>query len=397
MLPFFQKPLNYKKSLGIASLLWIFGIVLEAIFQGKGVTMLPFPGNLIILASLMLFWGLIYFLRPKSYIVYLYTNIPFVITLLLVFAAMLTIAGTFPQYENNASITWRYLGWDHVTQSWPYAILVTSLLTSLSFVILKRIQRPLSLDNIGFVLSHLGFWLLLAVTHVGAGDLKVFKMHLEQGKTTSIGTDASGKTYELPFAIKLLQFEVEKYRPYIFVVEGSSDKVIDKQVTEGQLKIDTAYPFQDWQITVKKYYRSAYFVNGSFVPLEHPGSSPAIFAEARKNDIVHSGWMSCGSILQKPHFLAIGDYRLALAIPKPKKYKSMIQVWYPEFYLDHFELEVNKVLKHKNWWIYQYGYENQLKSPYPISILEVRYDPWLPFVYLAIVMFVLGTCIMIRK
>ena len=57
-------------------------------------------------------------------------------------------------------------------------------------------------------------------------------------------------------------------------------------------------------------------------------------------------------------------------------------------------IEVNKPLKIDGWKMYQYGYDEEAGVEGKMSILQMVKDPWLPLVYLGIIMMLAGAFLM---
>ena len=74
----------------------------------------------------------------------------------------------------------------------------------------------------------------------------------------------------------------------------------------------------------------------------------------------------------------------------PKYFASELQVRNKTGKSVRTTVEVNKPVKAAGWNIYQYGYDTEKGALSKFSILELVYDPWLPFVYAGVFMMLCG-------
>jgi hypothetical protein len=58
--------------------------------------------------------------------------------------------------------------------------------------------------------------------------------------------------------------------------------------------------------------------------------------------------------------------------------------------LDTVSLEVNRPYKKFGWSFYQIGYDEKMGPVSNLSVIEAVYDPWLPLVYIGIILMITG-------
>ena len=80
----------------------------------------------------------------------------------------------------------------------------------------------------------------------------------------------------------------------------------------------------------------------------------------------------------------------------PKRFASDISVYTEDGKEIRAMVEVNKPLKVNGWKIYQYSYDVRLGADSPYSVFELVRDPWITWVYIGIIMMLLGAvCLML--
>ena len=74
----------------------------------------------------------------------------------------------------------------------------------------------------------------------------------------------------------------------------------------------------------------------------------------------------------------------------PRRFASDISVYTDDGKTLRGTVEVNKPLKVNGWWIYQYDYDHTMGSKSPYSVFLLVKDPWLPAVYIGIILMLAG-------
>lgn len=75
---------------------------------------------------------------------------------------------------------------------------------------------------------------------------------------------------------------------------------------------------------------------------------------------------------------------------EPKRFASEVVVYTQGGTIKRGIIEVNRPLKVDGWKIYQVSYDEEKGRWSDVSIFELVRDPWLPVVYVGIVMMMLG-------
>ena len=112
-------------------------------------------------------------------------------------------------------------------------------------------------------------------------------------------------------------------------------------------------------------------------------------------EVHREGWVSCGSHLLPVTTLELGG-DIAVVMPKraPKRYASDVTIYVKDSEEEGHALagviEVNHPFTVKGWKIYQLGYDEMLGNESQYSVFEIVRDPWLPAVYVGLIMMLAG-------
>ncbi|MDR1708439.1 MAG: cytochrome c biogenesis protein ResB [Candidatus Accumulibacter sp.] len=275
------------------------------------------------------------------------------------------------------------LGLRMMTSSWPFVLLYGLLLVSLGIATAKRLLR-FSRRDFAFLCNHLGLWILLAASGLGAADMVRAVMEVREGETEWRAQEsASGEMLELPIAIMLRDFVLEEYPPKLTVI----DRKTSQPQPEGRpdfYQIDPARPegrLDGWAVTLDRYLHEAVRIDREFRASPMPEATPAAFVTARRlaDGETRSGWVSSGGKI--PFFaasLTLDENRaLVMTEPEPKRFASDIAVIPRGGAPFDAILEVNKPATAGDWMIYQYGYDTSAGKSSFYSRIELVYDPWL--------------------
>jgi hypothetical protein len=268
------------------------------------------------------------------------------------------------------------------------------VIISLGLVVLRR-GIPFKRKNLGFLLNHLGLWITLVAAGLGSGDQKSVTIDLfEDSGFFNSGTSASNQKIDLPFSMKLIDFNIEFYNPKIAVADQSKGEIIQKHAeTFPLIYKGFEATLIDWKINVKEFLPSAIKTDSGYIPAEKPGSISVAYVESKNiitGDTV-SGWITSGSMMFEPRFLSLKRSKLLiLAEPEPRKFESLVIVRDNKNTDDTIKLEVNKPYRLNGWKLYQLSYDTELGKYSKRSVIEAVRDPWLPVVYAGILMLLGG-------
>jgi hypothetical protein len=389
-----QFPWKYKESFLIALELLIVGFIIEVLNRGRGTELIQWPVNLIVLLVFVTLLSVTYFLFKKTPVVKWLSSVPASVSAISLLALLVLLLGFIPQDSPHPSGILHILGLTHVKTSWPLLIAEIYFLITLGFVAFRR-ALPLTTKNIGFLLNHTGLWIIIVAATLGAGDLKRLSVNLYENKEfNQYAFDEQRKVYQLPVSMKLLDFTIDEYNAKLAVANASTGKIIHEDGS-GLVLIEDSLRTQlaGWKIGVVDYLPVSWPENKTFVQKDTIGATPAALVVAINpvtKDTV-AGWIASGSFRLDPKYIALGsDKLLFLTKPEPRKFSSKILIRSKDNQIDTARIFVNKPITKAGWKFYQMSYDTQQGRWSSLSVIEAVRDPWLPLVYIGIIMMLAG-------
>lgn len=388
-----EKPWGYAESFQIAGLLLVLGFVIELFASDAGLELPGWPNNFFILLGFVNVLLITFILYRNTPFVRWFGQVPAAVSAITIFTVLILMMGFTKQEDAGADPVLYRLGLSHVTRSWPYLIVSVYFMTALGFVTMRRIL-PWKWKNIGFVLNHLGLFILILTASLGTGDLMRMQMHLNEGETTKVAQDHYGNTYEMPFALKLNDFKIEEYPPKMGIVDMIQGGIAGKE-HESYFEVSEGYTgkFEKLNFEVVSYLPDAAPFEGKYVAYDGEGSAPAAYVMFRneKGDSVKAGWICAGNAFQERMMLEIDNRNGVVMIPPTaKEYSSEVELISSEG-TEAYKLIVNKPIFVQGWKIYQLGYDERYGKHSKLSIVEAVRDPWLVIVYIGIFMVIAGS------
>jgi hypothetical protein len=380
-----QFPWGYPESVLFVEGIALVGFLLQFAVGQFDFTLLRSPANFVALAILaaLIFLGVHF---QNACVARWVAGIPLAVTLttaLLLLGLCMEFTPQLTRLPPQADDLGSRLGLRMMTSSWPFVLLYGLLLVTLGIATAKRILRFSRRDS-AFLCNHLGLWILLASSGLGAADMLRAVMEVREGETEWRARDGrSGEMLELPIAITLRDFVLEEYPPKLAVVDRKSSQ----PQPEGRpdfYQIDPRHPegrLDGWAITLARYLHEAVRINEEFRPSPMPESTPAAAVTARNPSTgeTRTGWVSNGG--KVPFFAAAvildEDHALVMTEPEPRRFASDITVIPKGGAAVDAILEVNKPVTLGDWMIYQYGYDTAAGKMSSHSQMELVYDPWL--------------------
>ncbi len=386
-----ESPWGYKESLLINLALLIAGFALEFFLWEYKITLPSWPVNFYMLISLVIvLWISSKYLNKR--VTSFLSGVPAAVTSISALILLVLLMGLIPQHRQEGWI--QNSGLTHLKNSWPYLFSAFYLLIVLGQTIFKRIKK-FNLKNIGFFLNHAGLWILIATASLGASDLKKYDMKLVLDRAIYYADDNNGVTHQIPFAIKLLEFDIEEYPPSLGIIETTSSKIVTQK---GDKLFDVnngnKFDWEDWQFEIVDYIPEARIKNGVFEKSTTMGAIPAVKVRAINNakSIEQLGWISSGNFVYQSQMLQLNEnLSIAMTIPRPKKFSSKVRIFKTTQDYQDAEIVVNKPIEAYGYKIYQVGYDEQMGKWSKMSAVQLIRDPWLPAVYVGIFMILAGS------
>jgi len=393
-------PWGYRESFMVALELLLLGLIFQIIPGKRQFTGLQWPINLAIGLALIILLITLHVFFKKEPIVKWLSSIPAAVSSITLFAFVVLLLGFIPQQNTEVPGIIRMFGLNSLRNSWLLFLSGLYLLTCLVLVILRR-MLPVNTRNLGFLLNHAGLCIILLAGALSTGDLKRVSIQLNEGdKFLNSGINQSGDVVKLPFEIKLLDFAIDEYPPEIGIGNPETGEIIDESgSTLFRIKEKQEYKIKEWIIKVNEIITDAYPLEERFISIDSVGAAPAAFVSVRntRTDRTIEGWISCGSYAFSPAFLNLDDQNvLFMEHPKPAKYSSLLAS-IQDGRTDTFSIEVNNPVHIKGYSLYQLSYDEHLGKWSQVSIIEAVRDPWLPVIYIGIIMVLAGSVYLFWK
>lgn len=397
-----QHPWQYRESIAFVSGIVVVGLLLQLVVGNFPLHLLQAPANFLLTVLILIFAVAAYLWRKRPLFRWL-TGVPLAVTLIGTLVVLGIIMGLTPQVANVPSGEgglFATLGFTRMTTSWPFVLVYFMTLLSLGALIVRKLI-PFRLKDYAFHLNHIGLWLLLLASGLGAADMRKYLMYVREGETEWRVYSADNDVLELPIAIKLNDFYMEEYPPQLVIVDRNTGMIQPEEKAE-YFPIDMKRPegvIDKWELTLEDYIHEAVRNSDSTYREVHmPASSPAakLTVRNRESGEVASGWVCAGNASQVFMLLDLDPtYCVAMTRPEPKRFVSDIDVMTQDGKKGHTLLEVNKPYKAGHWMLYQYGYDNEAGKLSTYSAIELVYDPWLWAVYIGIFMVAAGSVCML--
>jgi hypothetical protein len=384
---------EYEQGFIISLVIFLVGTAIEWVSGGSGATLPRWPYNLqfgIAFMALLLFLHVYY--RQTNVIKWM-SRVPAAMSAIVLFTLLVLILGLTKQNEPDASEISRLTGLSHVRNSYAFLLSGLYLLTCLGLVALRRLT-PFSFKNIGFALNHLGLWIIVFAGSLGSGDLERLTIYVEEGQSVNYAYDKNRQPREVPFIVKLIDFDIKVFPPKIALIK-QPEMQVPKDVRNNFSMIETGMQTHlgNWDITVKEYLPSAILAGDKYVATKDSFSVPAALVEAKVSNgpQVVSGWMTCGNTTIGPTFLYLDEFfALAMTEPEAKEFSSMIEVTQNNGEKETIKLKVNDPIHVGAWNLYQTSYDEEKGRWSTLSVIEAIRDPWIVVIYTGIFMVLAG-------
>lgn len=384
-------PWKYKESLLINLALLISGFALEFVLWEYKITLPGWPVNLYLIIGLVIVLGVSSKFSNKRITAFL-GGVPAAVTSISTVMFLVLLMGFIPQYRQEGWI--QNSGLTHIKNSWPYLFSAFYLLIILGHSIFKRLNK-FSWKNIGFFLSHAGLWVLVATASLGAADLKKFDMKLVLDRAIYYAEDENGNTHQIPFAIKLLEFDIEEYEPSLGIIETASSKIVTpKGAKLFDVNKGNKFNWEEWEFEILEHIAEARIKDGVYEKSTTMGAIPAVQLRAvnSSKNINLVGWVSSGNFVYETKTLQLDEnLSIAMTLSRPKKFSSQVRIFKTTQDYQDAEIIVNKPVEAYGYKIYQVGYDESMGKWSKMSAIQLVRDPWLPAVYVGIFMILAGS------
>lgn len=359
------------------------------------------PINMYILTIYVITLIVLFILRKKLYFVRWAMTYNAAIPALIAVVFMTFVMGMVRQVPSSpvmgdVSIFNRMLSF------WPFILVYLWMTSIIGLVSIKHLVA-FRMAGIPFLLNHLGLFIALVAATLGSVDMKRLTMNTRIGQVEWRATDADGRLHELPLAIELVNFSIDEYPPKLMLIDNSTGKALPSDSPEHLMLEDGIKTgrLDRWNIEILDKIELAASVlgNDTVKYVEWPSMGAAYAANVRAVSAdgrnVVDGWVSCGSFLFPYQALRL-DSMCSLVMPdrEPRRYYSDVIIYTESGTKRNETIEVNKPAEIEGWKIYQLSYDETKGRWSDISVFELVSDPWLPVVYVGIIMIMLGAVCM---
>ena len=395
-------PWKYSEGIAICIGLFITGALLQSFIGEINLDLFRYPINLvfaiiyIVVLVLLVLWGKKNkYIRWFSHYEAAFTSLATLLILVVIMGITKQRAASNVIIDDLSHFNWS-LGFDRMTVSWIFELEFIYFLSILGMVTIRRLLSFKKRD-ITFILNHLGLFIALFAGIFGSSDLQKIRMQTKLLTPEWRGVNESGNLIALPIAIELKNFTIDEYPPKLFIISNHSGKIFPKENPQSLLieKTPTSGKLLDWNIHVTQYLPNAASVfmkdSTKFVPFRSIGSTSAVYVVATKNNELKEGWVSCGNYMFPHHILEL-DSLFSVVMPErePKQFASTVNIYVKDGKTVTTTIEVNKPYSIEGWKIYQLSYDENMGRWSTISVFELVKDPWLPYVYLGIILMLIG-------
>ena len=384
---------SYREGTIITTTILLIGFVLQAASGGIVLLLAGFPWNLFAGLVFLVLLGLSYFLWHKHPIIKGLGSVKAALPAILGFTFLVLLMGFIKQDVQSKSALVRILGLTHLVKTWPFILINLYLMVLLGIVTLKRLI-PFNLKNAGFFLNHFGLFLVFFSTALGSSDMQRLTMNCYENQTEHHAVNELEKTVESPFAITLLNFNIDEFRPKVAIIDNQDGQIIrNKSKNQFEILDRDSFVIASYQIKIEQFLESSWKVGEAYVSMNEPGSAPSAKVKVTNlNDQTEVvGWICSGSYVNLPEILKLNDDQsLIMLPPEPRKFSSQLNILTQSGKNMTTTIEVNKPFHLDGWSVYQLDYNTKMGRWSDLSVLQLVRDPWLPVVYLGIFLMMAG-------
>lgn len=396
-----KKPWGLSEGIGICGGLVAIGIALQLTNGNISWGSFAYPINVSLLAIYLLILLVLYTLRQRIYFVRWAMTYQAALPALAFTVGMTFLMGMIRQLPESAPTT-DILGFSKMISCWSFVLVYGWMTTILGWVTIKHLHH-FQVRRIPFLLNHLGLFIALLCATLGSADMKRLTMQTQVGQTEWRAIDEQRNIQELPLAIELQSFTIDQYPPKLMIIDNTTGQALPQDkpehlLVEEGMKEGTLC---GWKVQVLDYLDMAASVTENdtiqFVEWHSLGAASAtqVLVTSPDGQQTHQGWVSCGSFAFPYQALRLNEsYSLVMPEREPQRFASKVKIYTQSGQQVETEIEVNRPAEIDGWKIYQLSYDETKGRWSDISIFELVTDPWLPWVYLGIILMMIGAVCM---
>lgn len=204
-----QKPWKLREGIAIGCGLLVIGAILQLITGGILWQLFAFPANALALLIYLLLIGTAYWMREKVYFIRYLMSTKSAATSMLFVVGLTFIMGLTRQVPSgNKAVD--PIGLTNMLSFWPFVLIYLWMTTTVGLATLQRLVH-FKKQRFASVISHLGLFIVVVCGTLGSADIQKLKMYCLPGEAEWRAMDEHGHLKELPIAIELNRFILEKY------------------------------------------------------------------------------------------------------------------------------------------------------------------------------------------
>ncbi len=393
-----KKPWGYKEGFICGAGLCVTGLLLQCTIGAVRWELFVWPVNFIVLILYLCVLAVMHAFRKRVYCFGWLGHYTAAVSSLICVALITVIMGLVRQVPSTQAPA-DVIGLSKMLSFWPFVLFYVWLLSALGLTIL-RASSLFEMRKIPFLLNHVGLFVALLAATLGNADMRRLKMIARLGQAEWRATDENSKLIELPLAIELNDFTIHEYPPKLMLIDNETGQALPKDDIPQHLLLESGVDkgkLLDWEISVLQSIPMAASVATEdtlkFSEFHSMGATYAVYLKAKnvKDGRICEGWVSCGSFMFPYKALRLTE-QVSLVMPErePQRFVSDVTVYTQDGSVVKDTIEVNHPLKTAGWNIYQLSYDETKGRWSDVSVFELVRDPWLPVVYVGIVMMMIG-------
>lgn len=398
-----QRPWGLKEGLAVCIGLLCIGIALQLSIGGFVWSHLAWPINIYLLTLFIILEVILYTLHRRIYSIRWAMSYSAAIPALATAVVLTLIMGLTQQLPEGHRAT-DPLGLTRMLECWPLVLVYLWMTIILGLTTIKQFTSP-SLRKIPVMCLHTGLFVVIVCATAGSADMQRMTMTTGIGRAEWRACDVNGNIVELPFAVELNDFSIDEYPPKIMAIDNATGEALPAGKPEHLMLNDglTGGSIGDWTINVEQVLDyaaplQAYADTTSYSEWHTAGATSAALISATSADgaTTVKGWISCGSFAF-PYRALRADSTLSFIMPdrEPRRFASDVTIYTKSGKRVDATIEVNKPVTIEGRKIYQLSYDETKGRWSDVSVLEIVSDPWLPVVYVGLMLMLLGAILLL--
>ena len=293
------------------------------------------------------------------------------------------------------------LGFRYMLTSWPFVLLYIYMAVIIFQAVLKELSnwRWKAFPALVF---HIGLLSVLLAGTMGSADMHMLEMKIEETGPEWRAADKLGHVQELPLAIQLLDFDIQRYPPKLLLTDSLGAPLANPAQT---LEVDSSFTkgtLGPWTVNLEEYIELG-APAGGLVPdgrlytvWPSSGAVTAVRIKACTGSEVREGWVAEESYRFAGTGLPLGENAfIFMGQSTPRRFQADIRIFTEKGGNYRTRLAVNEPFTIDGWKIYLDDYDTVMGRWSETATLQLVKDPWMPAVYAGIFLMLLGAILIL--